>query len=267
VAPQKSPAFQFYAKDFQTGTATMSLQEVGAYIRLLAHQWDSGSVPAEPKERARILGCAKAQEVTLWKVIGKKFDLHAGVYLNERLETERKKQTDYRRRQSDNGKASAASKANQRSNDGSTVVATVVATVVKPSPQPLGQPNVNSPVSGLRSSRASSKNDEAAAPPLIKNAVYVERRKVHCAFVGSKLEVPNALHADLRTAHGGDDPEKALQAWYLDVNERAEIENWSIPAGNEIFKWLKTLHDHQFPATMPNGAKSIDAQIDEWARS
>ena len=32
MAPQKSPAFQFYAKDFLTGTATMSLAEQGRLI-------------------------------------------------------------------------------------------------------------------------------------------------------------------------------------------------------------------------------------------
>jgi len=104
MAPQKSPAFSFYAKDFVTGTSTMSLQEVGAYIRLLAYQWDVGSVPTDPSDRARILGCAKAQERELWKKVSKKFVLRNDVYLNERLEEERQKQTDRRQRLSDNGK-------------------------------------------------------------------------------------------------------------------------------------------------------------------
>jgi uncharacterized protein YdaU (DUF1376 family) len=104
MAPQKSPAFSFYAKDFLTGTFTMSLQEVGAYVRLLAYQWDAGAVPSEPHERARIMGCSKAQEKDLWKRVGPKFALVDGVYLNERLEDERLKQAERRRRLSDNGK-------------------------------------------------------------------------------------------------------------------------------------------------------------------
>lgn len=103
MAPQKSPAFSFYAKDFLTGTSTMSLQEVGAYIRLLSYQWDVGSVPVDPRDRARILGCAKAQERELWKKVGLKFNLRNDVYLNERLELERNKQVERRQRLSDNG--------------------------------------------------------------------------------------------------------------------------------------------------------------------
>lgn len=99
-----SPAFSFYAKDFLAGTATMSLQEVGAYIRLLSYEWDAGSVPAEPNERACVLGCAKAQERELWKKVGKKFVLRGDVYINERLEQERQKQLTRRQRLSDNGK-------------------------------------------------------------------------------------------------------------------------------------------------------------------
>lgn len=105
-----SPAFSFYAKDFLTGTATMSLAEVGAYTRLLAYQWDAGSVPAEANERARVLGCAKAQERELWKKVGKKFVLVDGVYLNERLEGERRKQADRRQKLAQNGSKGGSQK-------------------------------------------------------------------------------------------------------------------------------------------------------------
>lgn len=155
MAPQKSPAFQFYAKDFQTGTASMSLQEVGAYIRLLAYQWDTGSIPSEPSERARILGCAKAQERDLWKKVGKKFVLVNDVYLNERLETERQKQTEYRRRQSDKGRASAAAKNQPSLNRASTEP--------QPALVPEGQPKGNSSLSGLQSSEKDHTQTHARA--------------------------------------------------------------------------------------------------------
>lgn len=122
MAPQKSPAFQFYPKDFLTGTATMSLQEVGAYMRLLCYAWDAGSVPNDPNERARICGCSKAQERELWKKVCKKFSLRDDVFLNERMEDERQKQAEYRRRQSDKGKASAAVRFQPEVNHGSTGV-------------------------------------------------------------------------------------------------------------------------------------------------
>lgn len=103
----KSPAFRFYANDFFQGTFMMSLQEVGAYIRLLCYEWDNGSIPDDPAERARIMGCSKGQEAVLWNRVEKKFTLAADGYINDRLEEERRKQFEYRRRQSDRGIAGA----------------------------------------------------------------------------------------------------------------------------------------------------------------
>ena len=42
---RNAPAYQMYADDFRVGTIAMSLQERGAYITLLNHQWDPGHVP------------------------------------------------------------------------------------------------------------------------------------------------------------------------------------------------------------------------------
>lgn len=152
MAPQKSPAFSFYPKDFATGTATMSLQEVGAYIRLLSHQWESGSVPSDPGERARILGCAKAQERDLWKKVGKKFTLHNDVYINERLEEERAKQAERRRRLSDNGKLGGRPPKTNDNQDGSNSFPVAKATEKQ---------NERLSSSSSSSTPDSSKNDES----------------------------------------------------------------------------------------------------------
>jgi uncharacterized protein YdaU (DUF1376 family) len=261
MAPNKSPAFQFYARDFLTGTATMSLQEVGAYVKLLAYQWDSGSVPDSPRDRARILSCTAAQEKAVWGVLVKKFVLRGDAYLNERLEEERSKQAEYRRRQSDRGKASAEARTNQRSNAGSTSV----------QPGPVAsrfQPDGNS---AYASAFASSVKDEEQQPPrghsLIPSQAYIEKRKHFCAFVGSKLEVPHGLHAELRDGHGPD-AERELQAWYAELNDTAEVEGWRVPRDSGIFKWLKAHYATKFPPTPVAGtARSINDEIDEWARS
>lgn len=154
MAPQKSPAFQFYPKDFLTGTATMSLQEVGAYMRLLCYAWDAGSVPNDPKERSRICACSRAQERELWKKVGIKFSLQNDVFLNERMEEERKKQADYRRRQSDKGKASAAVRLQPNANHGSTTVESRL------------QPEVNSSSSSSSSSSVTTLKNNVVEPPL-----------------------------------------------------------------------------------------------------
>lgn len=105
MAGEQSPAFSFYARDFLVGTVALSLMECGAYIRLLAYQWDHGSVPAEHAALARICGCAEGQMGKLWLVLGPKFPRGAdGVNRNPRLEVERAKQAGRRAALVANGK-------------------------------------------------------------------------------------------------------------------------------------------------------------------
>jgi len=95
----KPPAFQFYAGDFLFGTARMSNEHVGIYIRLLCHQWDGGPMTLE--EARSIVG----QEIP--QTVVKKFEVINGKMTNLRLEAERKKQEEYREVQSQRGRAGA----------------------------------------------------------------------------------------------------------------------------------------------------------------
>lgn len=98
----KPPAFQFYAADFLVGTADMEAAEVGAYIRLLCHQWDRGFVT---KEKAARLAGTKITPAVLAK-----FSETNGELRNERLEFERAKQAEYRAERSRSGKVGAQSR-------------------------------------------------------------------------------------------------------------------------------------------------------------
>jgi uncharacterized protein YdaU (DUF1376 family) len=233
MAPQKSPAFQFYPKDFIAGTATMSLQEVGAYMRLLCYAWDTGSVPNDERERARIMVCSKKQEIEIWKKVGKKFSLHNDVFLNERLEEERQKQSEYRRRQSDAGKASAATRKQPNGNHGSTTVAERL------------QPEGNSADCSLQSS-SSKEVHQQREPSAIMSHEDRERRLKYCAFVGSRIEVPKNLHGEwLRNGH----TDAELRTWYLELDEASELNNWRCPRDAKVYKWLKEHYAIKFPPT------------------
>lgn len=104
-----APAFQFYVGDFMTGTITMSLAEVGAYQRLLCHQWTSGFVPGDDVTAlARAMVCDRSEAEIIWPKISHKFRAKKdGIWINLRLEKERKKQDTFRKSQSLKGKASA----------------------------------------------------------------------------------------------------------------------------------------------------------------
>lgn len=103
---EKPPAFQFYAKDFMTGTLTMTLAERGAYAFLLAYQWDAGSIPGDDtKSLGRVLGCTLAEVRRVWPAVSRKlYRRDDGTWVNERLEAARLKQWEYRAEASEHGK-------------------------------------------------------------------------------------------------------------------------------------------------------------------
>ena len=111
---RRSPAFQFYADDFFAGTADMSQAEVGAYIRLLCHQWNRGSIPVGTEKLERLAGGSVSDEVLLKFPVGED-----GARKNARLELEREKQNRYREMQREKGIASGKAR---HFNHGSTTV-------------------------------------------------------------------------------------------------------------------------------------------------
>lgn len=60
----KSPAFQWYPKDFLVDTQLLTAEQVGAYTRLLSNAWiglpgfEQGYLPADPDSLARLAGIA-----------------------------------------------------------------------------------------------------------------------------------------------------------------------------------------------------------------
>src|SRR5678816_1975538 len=85
----------------------MSLTEIGAYTLLLAHCWLDGGLPLDVEQLARIVKVPAKQFAKMWAgPLHECFSERVGKLVNDRLEIERKKQLEFRRRQSD--KAAAA---------------------------------------------------------------------------------------------------------------------------------------------------------------
>ena len=110
MAPSKStrsPAFQFYPSDFlgSTKVQLMSTAEVGAYMLLLCACWQDGSIPSDTERLARLTRLRKTQFERIWtSTLSSCFTARGDRWVNTRLEYERRKQLDYRKRQSENGK-------------------------------------------------------------------------------------------------------------------------------------------------------------------
>lgn len=91
----KAPAFQLYAADFYMDTASWTNAQVGAYLRLLLHEWINGPLPSDMASLARIACVSDVR--TMYKIwlatVGKKFTATDGnLLINKRLEEEREKQ-------------------------------------------------------------------------------------------------------------------------------------------------------------------------------
>jgi uncharacterized protein YdaU (DUF1376 family) len=132
----KPPAFQFYADDFLAGTMDLTPEEVGSYIRLLCHQWSKGHIPNDRERLARLSGGFISVYVL------EKFEECAdGNLRNARMEAERLKQDEYRKRQAENGKKGGRPKGSL--------------TQAKPNPKPTENPTLLSGLSQTKAKKSS----------------------------------------------------------------------------------------------------------------
>ena len=108
----KPPAFLWYPKDYLTdlNVLPMSLEEEGAYRRLMDYCWLQGYVPADTERMAPLCRIDGERMALLWPAIAPCFKRHPtrkGALVHPRLEKERRKQTENRARRSAAGKADA----------------------------------------------------------------------------------------------------------------------------------------------------------------
>jgi hypothetical protein len=119
----KPPAFQFYPSDWlgSQRVSLMTLEEEGAYIRLLSYCWQHGSIPADPEQIARLIG--KGATTSLAMKVATMFQpplqdplegtlpdgyKQAAVLVHDRLLHERLKQIHHREKSREGGLKSAA---------------------------------------------------------------------------------------------------------------------------------------------------------------
>ena len=106
----KRPAFQFYPGDWlgSQRVSLLTLEEEGAYLRLLASCWQHGSIPSDPGMIARLIG--KGASTTLATTLATMFQQHPfnpTLLVHDRLEKEREKQDAWSEKCREGGRKSA----------------------------------------------------------------------------------------------------------------------------------------------------------------
>jgi uncharacterized protein YdaU (DUF1376 family) len=91
----KDPILPLYYNDLDRSTRDWTDEEFGAYVRLLMHQWDKGSLPNDYQRLTRIATSLG----TTWETIRKKFVEKNGELINERMEDIRLKREGFKQKQ------------------------------------------------------------------------------------------------------------------------------------------------------------------------
>lgn len=211
ATPSKSPAFQFYPKDFLTdeNVRVMSLQERGAYITLICLCWLEGTLPRDQGRLSRLCGVPLTTFRKLWPALDICFRAHpelADRLIHPRLERERQTQTVFRRRQSDNGKRGGRPRNPEE-------------------PKPLSglsqtEAKKSSPISSLPSSSPISKetHQERVSPYARTGsgvmAGMLPRDHLRHSWCG-RVCVPDFLHGQFLNATG--QPEDVLKDFYAET--------------------------------------------------
>lgn len=117
MAKESSPAFQFYPREFEgdVNVQAMTLEERGAYGKLINICWFELRIPKDIDRLARILNITRRRMEKIWPALEPCFkqDRRKGwedYLIHPRLEKERRKQRKYRKGQSKRGKAGADSR-------------------------------------------------------------------------------------------------------------------------------------------------------------
>ena len=110
MGQEKAPAFQFYPQDYLASSrvAEMTLEEEGAYIRLLCYAWTTGGIPRDPERCARLAG--KGCSTTVATNVQRAFNedpTDSTRLVHNRLELEREKQRLRKQQTSEAGHRSA----------------------------------------------------------------------------------------------------------------------------------------------------------------
>jgi uncharacterized protein YdaU (DUF1376 family) len=236
VAPEKSPAFQFYPKEFLTdgNVAAMSLQERGAYITLLCICWQEKSLPADLSRLANIVGVPLKVFTRLWPILSGCFIKQGDRFLHPRLEKEREKQTAFSRRQKD--KADTRWKPEPCRTD--------AAAHAEPVPEPC------SPISDLQSPISKERKTHTPAREPVALAGMLPRDHLKHGWCSSRGKcVPEFLHFEFIASVGGDrkGADQRLRAFY----EAVEAGWPDGPIGDDPVKLWRKEFAAKFPSVAP----------------
>lgn len=256
---ESSPAFRFYVKEWRSSRPVMrmSFAERGMYLEMLLEQWENLSLPDDPTAVAEIIGGKPSWWKKAWPTLRKNFVFaDDGRIVNARLETERRKQREWKDQQSDKGRIGAAARWQKDQGNQEKAMAQASPGIAQPMPkQCVGIPQalpdacVGIPQAMPKNASsspfaiASSFAEEIAPAPEIRDGTHLKHfqcgpRGTHCIHKSQHKEF-----VDLLTPRHGS-AEKAgrhLRTWYAAIWSSLKPEE----AHRDIFAFWRERFDEK----------------------
>lgn len=246
------PSFPFYPADWLLGTLTFSLAEDGAYLRLVMHQWNAGSVPGDDlRAVASILRVSERDARAVWATVSAKFERgDDGLWRNARVERQRAEKVRYHAAQSANGQASAAARAQRKANQ--------TPAMVKPPLQPdsnlsLALASVPNGTGGAHGTRYRDPNGFRPDPTAAATVFWGE---------GQQFSIPDRWATPARGKYGLSHADvDTFAKWLGAVVTRAG----GVQDGGKFFGWLDAqaatwLESRRHGDAPPSAREFIEAQ-------
>lgn len=228
------PSFPFYPADWLLGTLTFSLAEDGAYLRLVMHQWNAGSVPGDDLAAvARILRVTEREARPIWATISAKFVRgDDGLWRNARVEKQRAEKVRYHEAQAEKGRRSAERRANHGTNHGTNHGSTAV----DPRLQPEGQPEPN-----LSLALVSVPTEQREPAPKVSRYGHalVPKRDMGAFWEGPIFNIPDGWARRVLKASNGKAVGSDVVQFAQQLTAKLERDGGEAPALG-FLQWLDT---------------------------
>jgi uncharacterized protein YdaU (DUF1376 family) len=252
-----SPAFQWYPKDYLSSSKVqrMSMTERGIYQTLLSQCWLDNGLPTDLAQLAQMVTMKEAQFTRIWTngPLHQCFHERGGRLHNNRLDEERRKQADYRRRQSDNGRRGG------RPNKPLETQTKAVGFSGLSQPEP--KKSSSSPISDLQSPIAKKETDLQPMDLWARELVNLYSPQGRCGW--NLVERP--LYAVL-TADPAVPVADAWEALKARLEQQKRSAQWRAGKISRLDRWLANgLHLQELPEHDPapeaTGGKALPAWV------
>jgi uncharacterized protein YdaU (DUF1376 family) len=214
---EKSPAFQFYYKEWLTGTRIMTRIERDIYLSLLIYSYDLDGLPDDMPELQRIAACRNRHEVKALQYVLRKFEKgDDGRLRNLRMERVRVNQTEFKKQMTDRGKKAAQARWHRAALNGQPVKVVHPRAVEAPyvTPEVFLQNNMPADLEAMH---------KQSGLPAAEFATCLRQWSLKCESGGWQYTADTA--ADLKRLRAGF--QKWLNTWVINTRKEKFIN----PAG------------------------------------